>query len=88
MSATFRNVHSHKYAKLRRVMKNQAKLQPGHAVLTVKETCAYLRVSEPTLRSWVRDGRVLPCRIGSRRVVFLLRELERFLADSMTRKAA
>jgi excisionase family DNA binding protein len=69
---------------------NKHKLRLSHRrrVLIWREAAAYLRVSEPTLRVWVRDGRLSPCRIGPRRVVFLLDELDRFLSDSMTQKAA
>jgi len=57
-------------------------------VLIWKEAAWYLRISERTLRSWVRDGLIIPCRIGPRRVVFMRRELDRFLDQSMTTRTA
>jgi excisionase family DNA binding protein len=62
--------------------------QARRDVLTWKEAAGYLRISERTLRSWVTADRIVPCRIGPRRVVFLHTELDRFLEASMTTRRA
>jgi excisionase family DNA binding protein len=58
-------------------------MRQPRAVLTWKEAAYYLRVSERTLRNWVDQGKLSPARIGERRVVFLQKELDRFLEESM-----
>lgn len=59
-----------------------------HAVFTYKEAAHFLRVTERTLRNWVDQGKLSPSRIGERRAVFLRKELDRFLEDSMKRPHA
>ena len=58
-------------------------MRQPRAVLTWKEAAFYLRVSERTLRNWVDQRKLSPARIGERRVVFLQKELDRFLEESM-----
>ena len=47
----------------------------------IKESACFLGVSPHTLRAWTRERRIPFHRCG-RRIVFVLADLERFLADN------
>ena len=49
------------------------------ALKTVQESAGLLRISKWTVRSYIRDGRLKPVRLG-RRVLLTEDELERFIA--------
>ena len=50
-------------------------------VVTLLELARSLRVSEHTVRSWVRQGKLHPLRI-CRRLIFSLDEIKRFLEEA------
>jgi len=54
-------------------------------LLTLLEVAEKLRVSPHSIRSWVRQGRLIPTRI-CRRLLFNPNEVQRFLADAEARQ--
>lgn len=56
-------------------------------IMSAKEAAFYLRISERTFRKIVAEGLIVPCRVSSRRQVFLEEELDRYLRESMNRAA-
>lgn len=62
----------------------------GDELLTVPEVAARLKVSEETVRRWLRDGHLRGRRIGSTRAGWrvLESELRRFIEDGGEGKAA
>ncbi len=53
-------------------------------LLTVPDVAKRLRVSEWTVRDWLRDGKIRGFRIGGRKTGWRVRasEIERFLSDA------
>jgi excisionase family DNA binding protein len=56
-------------------------------LLSVEGAAELLSISKWTVRSYIRDGKLQPVRIG-RRVLLAETELERFVAESQGPKAA
>jgi excisionase family DNA binding protein len=38
-------------------------------LLTIKETCAFLNITDVTLRRWLKEGVILSCRIGKKHLI-------------------
>lgn len=51
----------------------------------IKEAADALRVKPPTIHLWIRQGRLMPVKLG-RRVVVTERELERFVDEGKVRR--
>lgn len=69
-----------------------AMAKPEPKALTMSEACEALRVSEPTVRSWLTAGRLASIRTGpdgkSGSHLFPIEEIERFLNVRPNQQAA
>jgi excisionase family DNA binding protein len=57
-------------------------------LLTVAEAAALLRVSQVTLRRWIKQGRLASCRVGPRAVRIRRRDVEGAIEPALQETAA